>query len=101
MAINIVCVGKIKEKFYRDALGEYLKRLTRFAKVNVVEVDEELLAHNNTAKVIEKEGERILAKVKGYLILMDIGGELVTSEDIVENLRELMNHESAPICERR
>ena len=94
MAINIVCVGKIKEKFYRDALSEYIKRLGRVTKVNVVEVDEELLEGNNIDKVITREGERILAKVKGYMVLMDIGGELVTSEDIARGIKDTLVHES-------
>ena len=94
MAINIVCVGKIKEKFYRDALSEYIKRLGRFTKVNVIEADEELLEGNNIDKVITREGERILAKVKGYMVLMDIGGELVTSEDIARGIKDTLVHES-------
>lgn len=90
MAINIVCVGKIKENFYKDALNEYLKRLTRFAKVNVIEVQEELLSGNDTDKVRIKEGERILNRVKGHVILLDIGGNLVESTDIAADIKRLM-----------
>ena len=55
MNINIVCVGKIKENFYKDAVSEYAKRLTRFCKFNVVEVAESRLESNdiNKVKVIE------------------------------------------------
>ena len=62
--IKIVCVGKIKDSFYKDAVAEYAKRLTRFCKFEVIEVNEELVdpSLKNLDLVKQKEGERILAK---------------------------------------
>ena len=60
MKISILCVGKVKEKFYRDAIQEYTKRLSRYANVNVVEVDDEKTPDNasetETENILRKEG---------------------------------------------
>ena len=83
MNIKIVCVGKIKEKFYRDAIEEYAKRLSRFCKFEIVEVQEELIDANlkNLDMVKEKEGKRILDKAQGYIIALAIDGNNISSED--------------------
>lgn len=65
--INIICIGKIKEKYFTDAISEYAKRLTAFCKFAVVELAEEKIRNNNPngaeiSEVIEAEGERILKK---------------------------------------
>ena len=66
--INIICIGKIKEKYFTDAISEYAKRLTAFCKFAVVELAEEKIRNNNPneaeiSEVIEAEGERILKKI--------------------------------------
>ena len=68
LKINIICIGKIKEKYFTDAVGEYAKRLTAFCKFSVVELNEERIRSNTPneaqiAEVIEAEGRRILQKI--------------------------------------
>ena len=91
MNIKIVCVGKIKEKFYRDAIEEYAKRLSRFCKFEIVEVQEELIDANlkNLDMVKEKEGKRILDKAQGYIIALAIDGNNISSEDHAKKINEL------------
>lgn len=72
--INIVCVGKIKEKFYRDAVEEYLKRLSRFARVEVKELPE--------GRNPDGEAESILKAVKGKTVALCIEGEKYSSEKL-------------------
>ncbi|MDE7439001.1 MAG: 23S rRNA (pseudouridine(1915)-N(3))-methyltransferase RlmH [Clostridia bacterium] len=79
--INIVCVGKIKEKFYRDAAEEYLKRLSRFAKVEVREIAE--------CRTLEEEAELILKAVKGRIIALCIEGKMYSSEHLAGYIKEL------------
>ena len=64
MNIKILCVGKIKEKFYRDAISEYSKRLSKYCSLEIVEVNDEKTSENSTENEIniikDKEGDRIL-----------------------------------------
>ena len=87
--VNIVCIGKIKESFYRDAIAEYAKRLTRFCKLNIIELNECMLSGKSSAeidKVKESEGKNILSKAKGTLISLDLAGKLMTSPEIAETI---------------
>ena len=91
MNIKIVCVGKIKESYFRDAIEEYKKRLSRFCKFEIIEVSEELIDPNlkNLDMVKEKEGERILQKAQGYLIALAINGNNISSEEHGKKINEL------------
>ena len=92
MNVNIVCIGKIKEAFYRSALDEYAKRLSRFCKFNVVELAEKQLAGKNDADVRivkEDEGKRIVQAVKGYVVALDMRGQQLTSEEISAKIVKL------------
>ena len=85
MNVNVVCIGKIKESFYRDALAEYAKRLTRFCRFTVTELAEKQLEGRNEADikaVKEDEGKRIVNAVKGYVIALDMRGEQLSSEQL-------------------
>ncbi len=81
MKITIVCVGKIKEKFYREAVAEYTKRLSRYAKLEIIELEDEKTPDNASPaledSIKKKEGERILQKLKkdAYTITLEITGE--------------------------
>ena len=93
LKINIICIGKIKEKYFTDAVGEYAKRLTAFCKFSVVELNEERIRSNTPndsqiAEVIEAEGRRILQKVgtSDYVAAMCIEGKLLSSEELSETL---------------
>lgn len=79
--INIVCVGKIKEKFYTDAAQEYLKRLSRFAKVEVREVAE--------CRNLEEEAALILKAAKGRTVALCIEGKKFSSEELAAYIKEL------------
>lgn len=80
MTINLICVGNLKEKFWVDAQNEYTKRLQKFCKFNVIEVEEKNFSSNeNECK--QKEGKLILEKCKGDMFLFDIRGKNMTSEE--------------------
>lgn len=72
--IRILCVGKIKEKFYRDAISEYMKRLTKYHKVEIIEVDD---------STIRDEGNLLLKKIneKDKIIVLDINGKSMNSKE--------------------
>ena len=84
MKFRIVAVGKIKEKYLTDAINEYAKRISRFATVEIVEVDEckssGASGEKELARVKKQEGEAIISKLDGYVVAMDIDGQLVSSE---------------------
>lgn len=93
--VSVIAVGKLKEKYLRDACDEYLKRLGAFSKVNIVEINEERCSDNPSDTEIElvkkKEGERILSKIpKGaYVIPMCIEGTQFSSEDFSKKLSDI------------
>ena len=93
LKINIICIGKIKEKYFTDAVNEYEKRLTAFCKFSVIELNEERIRSNTPndsqiAEVIEAEGKRILQKIgtSDYVAAMCIEGKLLSSEELSETL---------------
>lgn len=85
--IKIACVGGIKEKFFIDAIDEYKKRLGRFCTLSVVEVEEES-KQQNIQKKIDIESERLLSVSSGSLVLLDRIGQMVSSEDLAEHLKQ-------------
>lgn len=92
MNINIIAVGKIKEKYFTAAIDEYSKRLSRFVKLNVTEVADEKIPDRASDKEIEqikeKEGEKILAKIPqgSYVVTLCIEGEELSSEELAEKV---------------
>jgi len=93
--ITILAVGRLKEKYLTEAAAEYLKRLSAYARVSVVEVEDEGFADNLTGqgieKVKQKEGERILSRLRpgAYVIVLDPVGKTKTSEEMAEMLDKL------------
>lgn len=87
MKVNIVCVGSVKEKFFVDAINEYLKRLTRFANVKIIEVDEASKLTNLEQKS-KQEGEWLLAKCSGVVVALDGGGKMLSSPEIAEYIHK-------------
>ena len=83
MRVNIVCVGKIKESFFIDAINEYKKRLSRFCVFNIIEVDEDSKQSNLVLKS-EKEGSLLLAKASGVIVALDGRGKMLSSEEIAD-----------------
>ncbi len=84
MTINIVCVGNLKEKFWREACEEYQKRLSRFCKIKILELQEQNNLSNQ--KTLQKEGEDILKHISGKPILLAIEGKQLSSEEFAEKL---------------
>ena len=96
MNINIIAVGKIKEKFMKQAINEFLKRMSRYGKVKVVELQDEKapqkLSQKDMERVKEKEGERILQKIpkNSFVITLEIEGKQLSSEEFAGKLESLM-----------
>ena len=103
MNITILTVGKIKEKFFRQAIDEYAKRLSGYAKVEQIEVKDEKEPNNASPKdlelIKEKEGQAILAKIKPqqYVITLEVSGEALTSVGLSQKIETLMNRGSSDI----
>ena len=96
MKIKILCVGKIKEKYFTDAIEEYTKRLGRFCKVEIVETAEFTshktdLSAAEIEKIKQNEGKELLAKIEGYGICLDIGGKQLASEELASKIDEIKN----------
>ncbi|MBZ4655077.1 MAG: rlmH [Peptococcaceae bacterium] len=95
MQIKVITVGRLKEKYWREAVDEYLKRLTSFAKVEIIEVAEERISDNPYQAEIEqvkaKEGERILKHLSPsfYVIPLVIEGKTLSSEGLADLLGRL------------
>ncbi|MBH9581560.1 23S rRNA (pseudouridine(1915)-N(3))-methyltransferase RlmH [Staphylococcus felis] len=96
MKITIVAVGKLKEKYWKQAIAEYEKRLSAYTKIDIVEVPDEKAPENMSEKEIEqvkaKEGERILAKIKpqSTVITLEIKGKMLGSEELAKELDQRM-----------
>lgn len=91
MNVNVICVGKIKEKYIVDGIKEFAKRMQRFAKLNIVEL-KEIGNDFDRDSSIKKEGESILLaleKRKGFNVTLDILGNNFSSEDMSKKIEEL------------
>ena len=95
MAVSIICVGKLREKYFADAAQEYLKRLKRLMPVNVIEIPDEPEPAQPSDKlnetVMKREGEKILAKIgqQDYVIAMCIDGKQFESTELADKLEGL------------
>ena len=95
MNIKILCVGKIKEKFYRDALVEYTKRLSRYCSLSITEVADEKTKEQASdvecAIIKDREGERILKSIRedGYVITLAIDGKNLDSVELSKKIENL------------
>lgn len=104
MNITIVCVGKIKESFYRDAIAEYAKRLSKYCKFRIEEVADEECKENASAAEEEavkaKEGERILKKIpaSAFVYALAIQGKKLDSVGFSEELSKLFVGGKSDIC---
>lgn len=96
MKITICCVGKIKEKFYSQAIEEYLKRLSKYCKLEIKEAADEKTpdsASDTVNRMIkEKEGDRLLSFIKddSYVIALAIDGKMLDSVELSEKIDNLM-----------
>nr|WP_249168899.1 MULTISPECIES: 23S rRNA (pseudouridine(1915)-N(3))-methyltransferase RlmH [unclassified Fusobacterium] len=89
--INLVCIGKVKEKYITDGINEFLKRMQSFAKMKIIELKEDGNDNNRNIS-IEKESQDILKtleKIGGYTVLLDIQGKNYSSEEMAEEIEKL------------
>lgn len=95
MKITIVAVGKVKEKFYRDAIAEFEKRLSKYCKLEIVEVADEKTPDNASAsqelQIKAKEGDRILSSIKDdmHVIALAIEGKQLSSTELADKMDKL------------
>ena len=96
MKITIIAVGKLKEKYWKQAIAEYEKRLSAYTKIDIIEVPDEkapeTMSDKEIEQVKEKEGQRILAKVKpqSTVITLEIQGKMLSSEGLAKELDQRM-----------
>lgn len=95
MKITVLTVGKIKEKYLKDAIAEYSKRLSKYCKLEIIEVADEKTP-DNASEVVEegirnKEGERLLKYIKddAFVVTLEINGKLLTSEELSDKINKL------------
>lgn len=94
LKIKIIALGKIKEKFLKSGIDEFLKRLTPYAQISVVEINPiEIKDENLTDKILLQEGEKILSYIKptDYLITLEINGKEFSSEEFAKHIEDLTN----------
>ncbi len=91
--IRIICIGKIKENYYKDAINEYLKRLSKYSKVNIVELDDYAY---DISKTINMESENIINHLNksDYNILLDINGEMLDSVSLSKKIDNVISNYS-------
>jgi len=102
--ISIITVGKLKEKYLKQGIDEYLKRLSAYAKMDIIEVPDEKapeeLSETEMLIVKQKEGERILAKINpdAYVIALAIEGNLKSSEELADSLDKLATYGKSKVA---
>ncbi len=99
MKIRILCVGKIKEKFYREAIKEFQKRLQPFCKLEIIEVKDEKVSPSVTEDlVISRESQKLMSKMRdGYFIALTPDGKMLDSVQLSDNIKSLINSSQTPI----
>ena len=85
--IKIICVGKIKEQFFKDAINEYLKRLSKYTKLEIIELNDE-----NNGEILKKEAESILKHIndKDYVFTLEIDGKELNSVELAQKIDETL-----------
>ena len=90
--INLICIGDIKEKFTKDAIEEYKKRISRFADLKIIELKEHVARSNSEADIqqsLSKDAEEILKHLKGFSICLDIDGKMFSSVDFSKKIENI------------
>lgn len=103
MKVKIIGVGKLKEKYLKQGISEYAKRMSAFAKFEVIEVPDEKapenLSESQMVKIKQIEGERILEKIKDkeYVFVLAIKGKELSSEELADKFADLMTYGKSDI----
>jgi len=98
--IKIIAVGKLKEKYWTQSIAEYVKRLSRFCKLEIIEVEDEKMPREaNAADIIaglKLEGDRLKLKIKdrAFVFVLDVQGDAATSERFAETFRHVVENNS-------
>ena len=90
--VNIVAVGKVKEKYFADGINEYAKRLSKYCEFSIIEIPEEnynKVDDSLIENIKEREAEKILPKLKGYVFAMAIEGKKFSSEKFASTIKRL------------
>ncbi|MEK6447889.1 23S rRNA (pseudouridine(1915)-N(3))-methyltransferase RlmH [Priestia aryabhattai] len=104
MNISIITIGKLKEKYLKQGIEEYLKRLSSYAKVEIIELADEKapenLSESEMKQVKQKEGERILAKISDdtYVIALAINGKQKSSEELAKEIDSLATYGKSKVA---
>lgn len=104
MNISIITIGKLKEKYLKAGIDEYLKRLSSYAKIEVIEMPDEKapeeLSQAEMEKVKQKEGEKLLSKLSQdtYVIALAIDGKMKSSEELADSLDKLATYGKSKIA---
>lgn len=94
LKIDLIVLGKIKEKYLNEAIDEYKKRISRFASLNIIELKDrdkpDRLSDAELQKIVDEESEEILMKVDetSFVITLEIDGKLLTSEEFAEEIKD-------------
>lgn len=85
--IKIICIGKIKEKFLKDGINEYLKRISKYSKLEIIELEDE-----SVGNILEKEKDKILKYITGkeYIITLEIDGNNISSTELSKKIEEVL-----------
>ena len=89
--INLICIGDIKEKYLKDAIQEYSKRISRFATLKIIELKENVASSSNKNDInntLKKDAEEILKHTKGHIICLDVLGKLLSSEEFATKIQK-------------
>lgn len=104
MNISIVAIGKLKEKYLKQGIDEYIKRLSAYAKVDIIELPDEKapenLSNQDMKIVKDKEGERILSKISpdAHVIALAIEGKMKSSEELADNMDRLATYGKSKVA---
>lgn len=99
MKITILAVGSIKEKYLKDGINEYLKRISKYAKIEVIEIPDKSI-NDDINKVKKEEGEAIIKKIPNdsYVITCDLAGKMLDSLEFAKKIDEIYSFSSSNIC---
>lgn len=104
MNITLITVGKIKEKYLREGIEEYSKRLKRYCKLDIVELPDEKTPDNASEKeeliIKEKEGQAILRAIKDnmFVVALDLKGKMISSEEFADFISDLGVRGDSQVC---
>ena len=93
LKINLITIGDIKEKYLKEAIAEYSKRLSRFCQLKIVEIKENISRSANSQDItnaLKKDAEQIIQHINGYSICLDINGKMYSSEQLADKVKKLM-----------